>query len=161
MNCEVCKVNKALVHITEIEQGIIREIHVCPSCAESGGLNKISHGLVQISFTTFPKEYSKIKCNICNSTLIDLSKKRLLGCSNDYTLFRKLFATIIEKIHGAKRHKGKRPAVLTSRTHNILVQIKELELQLKEAIKKEEFEKAAKIRDKIKELKNSLEKDEK
>ncbi len=160
MSCEICKVNKAIIHITEIENGIVKEIHLCQECAESGEASKLSQGFVQFGFSSIPKEIAKIKCNFCGSTLVDISKKRLLGCYNDYNVFRKFLVPIIEKIHSAKRHTGKIPIDRGGKNYNILVQIKELEIQLKEAIKKEEFEKAAEIRDKIKELKDLSEKNE-
>ncbi|MFN7181521.1 MAG: UvrB/UvrC motif-containing protein, partial [Planctomycetota bacterium] len=78
-----------------------------------------------------------------------------------YTVFRQVLFPIIEKIHSAKKHKGKRPATSEKMSFNIAIQIKELEIQLKEAIKKEEYEKAAKIRDKIRELQKLLESNEK
>lgn len=160
MNCEICKVNKAIIHVTEIENGNFKEFHICQQCAENNEISKLGEGFVQLTVGPFPKELSKLKCNFCGSSLLDLSKKRLLGCANDYEIFRKIIVPIVEKVHSAKRHKGKRPVSLGGRVHNTLQQVKELELQLKELIRKEEYEKAAKVRDKINELKSILEKDE-
>lgn len=160
MNCEICKVNKAIIHITEIEKGTFKEFHICQQCAENSEVNKTSEGFIQFTVGPFPKELTRLKCNFCGSSLLDLSKKRLLGCANDYDIFRKLIVPIVEKIHSAKKHNGKKPISLGGKIHNTLQQIKELEIQLKECIKKEEYEKAAKIRDKINELNSLIQKQE-
>ncbi len=159
MNCEICKVNKAIIHITEIENGNYKEIHLCQQCAENNEISKVGEGFVQFMVGPISKDISKLKCNFCGSTLLDLSKKRLLGCPNDYEIFRSVIVPIIEKVHSTKRHKGKKPISLGGKVHNTLQQIKELEIQLKELVEKEEYEKAAKIRDKIKELNSILKKE--
>ncbi|MFN7182230.1 MAG: excinuclease, partial [Planctomycetota bacterium] len=84
MKCEICKVNRAIIHVTEIENGVVKEIHLCQECAEKNELSQSSQGFVKISFGSVPKELVKIKCNFCNFTLTDLTKKHLLGCENDY-----------------------------------------------------------------------------
>lgn len=160
MNCEICKVNKAIIHITEIENGTYKEFHICQQCAENKEFEKVGEGFGPVPTAAYPKELSKLKCNFCGSTLYDISKKRLLGCANDYEVFKKILIPIIEKIHSAKKHKGKKPVAMGGKIHNLSQQIKELELQLKEAVKKEEYEKAAKIRDKINELNALLKKEQ-
>jgi protein arginine kinase activator len=74
-----------------------------------------------------------------------------LGCGDCYTVFGSRLDDLLRKIHGSDYHMGKvpkniEPAIEQSR------HIEALRKELKEAILRENFEGAARIRDKMKKM---------
>jgi protein arginine kinase activator len=76
-----------------------------------------------------------------------------LGCSQCYETFKEGLIPLLKKIHGSTQHAGSSPKKKTKKKRKFSGKIQELKEQLDEAIKKEDFEEAARLRDKIKELK--------
>lgn len=75
-----------------------------------------------------------------------------LGCSECYDAFRGRLIRPLKQIHGACEHIGKVPVREGGQIKNDR-KIKKLETELNAAVMKQEFEKAAKLRDEIKQLK--------
>lgn len=117
-----------------------------------------------------------LKCNECGYTFDDIVNTGRLGCANCYDVFEDRLDPIIRKIQNSNRHIGRIGKILDSRIEkrqekndNKKVENKEessnknnnelenLQLKLKEAIKDERYEEAAKIRDKIKEIEKNQE----
>jgi protein arginine kinase activator len=78
-------------------------------------------------------------------------KSSRVGCSNCYKAFEQKLDPIIKRLHGNVEHHGKVPNRVSS---NISVpnEIEKLKLLLNQSIQKEEYEEAAKIRDRIRSL---------
>ncbi|MFQ6617713.1 MAG: UvrB/UvrC motif-containing protein [Fidelibacterota bacterium] len=102
------------------------------------------------SFDSSPEE--KI-CAQCGTTIDDIESGELLGCPECYTTFESHLKVILRRIHGGHKHEGIFPLSVYSRDS-----IKRLESDLKEAVAAEEFEKAARIRDLIKKIKERFDK---
>jgi protein arginine kinase activator len=88
-----------------------------------------------------------VSCSVCGMTYEEFKNKGQLGCENCYTAFKQL-DTIIKNMHGSNKHMGKIP----NRGQKDLIVKRELEnlkKKLSEAIKIEEYEDAARIRDEI------------
>lgn len=117
-----------------------------------------------------------LKCNDCGYTFDDIVNTGRLGCANCYDVFEDRLDPIIRKIQNSNRHIGRIGKILDSKiekrqekTDNKNVDNKEklvnkennelenLQLELKEAIKDERYEEAAKIRDRIKEIEKNQE----
>ena len=95
-----------------------------------------------------PKEDVKT-CPGCGYTVYDITKTGRLGCGACYEHFKYEMLPIIEAYHKASKHQGKGPKSVP------LVEKPTLDLlekELKDAIKKENYEEAAKLRDLIKKL---------
>lgn len=167
MLCDICGKNKATVHLTEIVDDQMTELHLCESCAKKKsiemeqqfGLADLLAGLTDLGAHTAEKEMLELKCPQCNLTYNNFRKIGRFGCSRCYDSFRKYLVPLFKKIHGSSQHFGKSPKRLAAgkipKTTRITKQASELELlrlKLQEAVKREEFEEAAKIRDKIREL---------
>jgi len=84
-------------------------------------------------------------------TYYDFQKKGRLGCGKCYGTFQKKLAELLKKIHGSDRHVGKTP-YKEEKPRKGAEDLERLRGELEELIKKEEFEKAAVLRDRIKEL---------
>ncbi len=165
MLCDICHKIEATVHLTEIVDGQITELHLCEHCAKQKsmqmeqqfGLSDLLAGLVDFGKGVEEKEDLKQKCPNCKLTYREFKKIGRLGCSQCYTTFKRYLEPLLKSIHGANQHLGKMPLGCGLKVKS-LSQVKEknsledLKNKLQAAISKEEFEKAAVIRDQIKDL---------
>ena len=163
MQCENCKNKPATIHLTEIVSGHREEKHLCQSCAEEEGitiktqvsLNELLNSLLAAQgdeAEVNSNEYGQLKCPHCGITLEQFRRQAVLGCPNDYKVFREVLAPVIAKAHdGNTAHRGKVPTDASEVIKN-RSKLLELERQLNEAVAKEDYEVAAKFRDKIKQL---------
>jgi protein arginine kinase activator len=166
MLCQICQKNAATVHITELVQDgtaegqpALEERHICDRCAErskvpSAGvsLNKSQAvwDMLKESARRARRE-SALSCPDCGMTLAEFRSKGRLGCPRDYEVFREHLDPLILRIHNADKHRGRLPGQDASqRDRN--AQLTTLRAQLEEAIRKEAYESAARLRDEIQEL---------
>ncbi len=156
MLCDICHKNIATIHLTEIINDKVVELHICQECAKlkteelKSQLN-ISDFLMGLVKEEKPKEKFILKCPRCGLTFNEFRKKGKLGCKVCYEIFRERLIPLFRKIHGSVEHCGKIPPTLEKKVI-LEKRIKELKRRLERAIKLEEYEEAAKIRDQIKEL---------
>jgi protein arginine kinase activator len=159
MVCDICGKNPATVHLTEIIDEQMTELHLCEECARAKsvemeqqfGLADLLAGLSEFGKTVEDKELVKIKCSQCGLTYENFRKGGRLGCSECYSAFKKYLAPLLKKIHGSNQHLGKTPLKLVKVTKP-KSELQELKDKLQKAIQTEEFEEAAKLRDKIRDL---------
>jgi protein arginine kinase activator len=160
MLCDNCHENEASIHYTELIDNKLIELHLCTSCAQKKGFGAFSStcslanfisGLTEIdSQRTSLKETQEV-CNFCGMSYNDFKRLGLLGCSECYEKFSDEISQLLRKIHGTTHHTGKMPAKLSKLVAS-RKKIMELKEKLKKAVELEEYEKAAKLRDKIKKL---------
>ncbi len=164
MQCEVCQGKEATIHLTEIADGVRTEMHLCEKCAQEQGvgtksyipLNELLSNLLSVGpkgeEPAQPSANEQV-CPHCGYTLDKFQEKAVLGCPNDYEVFEKQLSPLIKKAHdGATCHCGKVPANTPTDSKKQL-EITQLRQQLDEAVRKEDYELAAKLRDKLAEFK--------
>jgi protein arginine kinase activator len=160
MLCENCGIREAAVHITEIVNEKTVEMHLCEICAKEKGvmgtqafsLADLLAGLMDLGVEVTAKEGGLLKsCPSCGMTFEDFKKTGRFGCAQCYETFKESIIPLLQKIHGSMRHFGKAPKKISLAIRED-TELQQLQGRLKEAIEKEEFEEAAKIRDRIKEL---------
>jgi protein arginine kinase activator len=88
----------------------------------------------------------KGSCPSCGWTLEDFRKTSRLGCPNDYDLFSDFVSGVLNRIHGYAQH----PDISADTT------IERLQDEMQEAVSREDYETASRLRDRIKELESSL-----
>lgn len=172
MVCDICGKNPATVHLTEIIDDQMNELHLCEECAhkksaqmeQQFGLSDLLAGLAGFEKQKDEKEGVALKCPNCGMTFKDFKKIGRLGCGECYTAFRSFLGPLLKRIHGSNMHCGKTPvsriAKLTRRkiepreTRTVAGQdtIAELRIRLQKAVEAEAYEEAARLRDRIKEL---------
>lgn len=169
MVCQECGKRPVSVHVVRVENGVKREMHLCEVCAKQK--NEFDFLDPQLALSQFlsgffqqPEEtegqsdqaHEGPRCPSCGLYYSEFSKSSQLGCDQCYEAFLEPLQTVVRRIQPGAAHTGKLPrrrgGILESRR-----QIKRLRLEMKEAVLAEEFEKAAKIRDKIKVLELELE----
>ncbi|MDD5566004.1 MAG: UvrB/UvrC motif-containing protein [Candidatus Omnitrophica bacterium] len=157
MLCDVCGKNPATVHLTEIVDDQMTELHLCEECAKQKsmqmeqqfGLADLLAGLAEFEKPIEEKETLLLKCPNCKLTYKDFKKIGRLGCSECYEAFRKYLSPLLKRIHGSTAHAGKMP-VKIAKTAKRRLDLQDLRTKLQKAIEAEQFEEAAKIRDQIK-----------
>ncbi|MDR1963009.1 MAG: UvrB/UvrC motif-containing protein [Planctomycetaceae bacterium] len=167
MKCQKCE-KAATFHITELTGSKPQEHHLCEEHAReylndsseqndaSAGLTStLSQGMVkQMSANKAAaelKELDQQTCPVCGMSFYDFRSRGRLGCPNDYDCFAKQLDALIINIHGVQEHIGKVPKRTGNDSGRRTFLIK-LRRDLNEAIQYEEYERASKLRDKIKEI---------
>lgn len=173
MLCDRCQKKEATVLYTEIINGIKKEQHLCEECAtdytsfQMGktlinselSLNDLLStllGAYNTSHTMEPGKKPAVICTQCGTTFEEFMQKGKFGCAQCYRSFHDELSKTLKGIQGSVTHTGKRPKGYISTTNRILKDLTETErlgLKLQEAIEKEEFEEAARLRDVIRQLK--------
>jgi protein arginine kinase activator len=163
MLCQACKERTATIHLTEITNGHRVETHLCQQCAQQQGLavkaqiplNELLSTLLSVqpqAAETSEAEQAYIpdkSCPECGMTLKRFAKESLLGCPFDYKVFEKELLPLIERSHNGKsRHCGKIPNRIPSEQRRDIA-LRQLRKQLDDAVKNEDYEKAAQLRDEI------------
>lgn len=86
----------------------------------------------------------------------EFSNNGKIGCHDCYDAFFDNLMPVVKRIHGNSRHVGKIPNRGGGELR-IKSEIEKLKSELNTAIKEQEFEHAAELRDKIKDLENGKE----
>lgn len=169
MKCQKCGVNEATTHVKTITNGEYAEYDLCPSCAKKMGYtnffadmeNEFSNLLGSFFGNALPARSQATRCENCGSTYTEISKTGQVGCPECYSIFADELFPSITRLHGNTTHCGKIPHRLeymqteeksTAPKQSEAAQTDALRAQLEQAVKEQNFEKAAELRDKIKEL---------
>jgi protein arginine kinase activator len=158
MKCDNCN-KTATVHLTEIKHGKKIEKHLCEQCAaQNEGLPVKSHTPINELLTNFVMAHSGLTkevghaCDNCGITWAEFRQGGLFGCANDYQVFEKDLTPLLQRAHeGATHHVGKVP---TRRGGSGVPMKRQIDLtklrkELAKAVEAEDYERAAKLRDQI------------
>jgi protein arginine kinase activator len=166
MLCENCGKREATVHQTVITNGQKQESHLCEVCArEASPLPTFSFPNLSIQqlLSSFlgqdpfggpavkPPLQAEPTCRYCGMTYSQFAQSGVLGCSKCYEELEPQLLPLIKRIQGTTNHGGKVP----KRTGGIARKRRELEAlrrQLEAAIKNEQYEEAARLRDQMKQM---------
>lgn len=160
------------MQLTQIVNGQITELVLCESCARNKGL--FDPQSLSFAEQFFPEEFKKkvedivkelaggrialseqaqkgnstdalVRCPVCDFTLETYRRTGRLGCPDCYNIFARELAE--EKALVADN-----VAEPAQSTESPALTLKKLEQQLQQAIEKEDYETAAQLRDRIREL---------
>lgn len=188
MLCDNCNKNEATIHYTEVINGVKSEHHLCSECMQEldNGregefpFSRLIRGILSSHFAGNGQGLnpaSQIKCSKCGMTYDEFTRIGKFGCAECYGVFGPLIMDNIKKIQGSSTHTGKKyrnqqeneqeteillstpagrqPVKKNSEEDRIL----QLDGQLKAALKVEDYDEAARLRDEIKLLKERVGKD--
>ena len=174
MLCERCGNHEASVHLTRIINGEKEEMHLCEECArKSSQMNSddnnlsfqsllsgiLNHDFSNDESSDFKNNKSnKLICPNCGMSYQEFTKKGVFGCEECYNVFEDKLDELFKRIHGNIRHKGKYPLSFKQKI-KAKTEIADLKKEMQFAVEKEDFEKAAEIRDKIHAIKEDMEED--
>jgi len=113
----VCGKKEATIHLTEIVNGQVTEIHLCELCSKDHGADfKQFLAPLQAGLPDLAGMFSKamglapgqdMKCLSCGMTMRDFEKAGRLGCAGCYETFSPYLLPLIKRIHRHDQHQGK------------------------------------------------------
>ena len=160
--CDKCGAENANTHVKTIINGEFREYDLCSACAHKLGYSnpfadmesEFSHMLGSFFGNVLPARTQSTRCEFCGSTYAEIANTGQVGCAHCYELFADRLNPSIVRIHGNAAHCGKHSkAAAQAREEHAETKeekLRRLQSQLDEAIKQQEFERAAELRDEIK-----------
>jgi protein arginine kinase activator len=166
MLCDECREKNAVVFLKLAVNNKVKELHLCPACAAKKGMGfGLETGAFNISdivgnmsgyFKDFlPPEKKTLRCGACGLKYSEFKESGRLGCPECYAGFEAQLTELMSRIHGSSQHTGRAyrggPALKLSKAETAR-RLKELRAALAEAVTKEDFEGAARLRDNIKEV---------
>lgn len=168
MKCQKCGKNQATTHIKTVTNGEYAQYELCSQCAKEMGYtnifsdmeNEFSSFLGSFFGNALPARSQATRCESCGSTYNEIAKTGHVGCANCYDIFGDQLMPSIRRMHGNTTHCGKVPhSIEYTQVKDVTVEeipektdVEVLKEQLQKAIKDQNFEKAAELRDKIKEM---------
>lgn len=154
-DCEFCG-GPAQLQFTEVVGGAKKSVPVCADCARKRGIVgqpppptgptvaptaisiEVTSAVDPGSMPTAPR-----RCPGCNTSLVEIRKSGRVGCPACYTAFREHLEPLLQRVHGATRHvDGEAP-------NDPSEDLTHLGAALRRAIAEEDFEAAARLRDRI------------
>lgn len=165
MLCERCQKREAQVHIKHMQNGAVVEYHLCHQCAQimsqEGALPEVPK---EFPFENFLGNLLPFKtqkqaepfrkdqlvsgtCPCCGLGYEEFTRTGKFGCATCYETFRPGVRQLLRRIHGSDIHRGARPSEKVSRQS--ADDIETLRKLLREAVEREEYERAAALRDRI------------
>jgi protein arginine kinase activator len=160
MLCDECREHDASVHLTKLVRGEVAQEHLCAQCAAARGitttvttpksvLGEFLHAVQQQEVTDASES---TRCSFCNMTLKDFRTSGRLGCAQCYTAFEGRLRELLLRVHRHSQHQGRRYMPPASHILEQATTVGELRDRLQRAIFNEEFELAASLRDKLKDV---------
>jgi protein arginine kinase activator len=154
MICQRCN-SEASVHLTESVQGKRRDLHLCTRCARKAGLalpesppnlalDAVVQSLIVAHVGELVGELAELRCPDCGIKFMEFRAGGRLGCPQDYRVFARGLLPLVQRAHGATRHVGKAARPRPGAIHRL-----RLRSQLREAVSREDYEAAARIRDQL------------
>jgi protein arginine kinase activator len=160
MVCDQCRERDAVVHLTQIVEGAVSQVHLCEKCSAERGIETSAtvpkHPLgdflqaVQQQASQLPGDAAR--CAYCGTSLRDFRASGRLGCAHCYGAFEQSLRELLRRVHGATRHEGWRYESADPDLLQRDLTLQELRRKLEQAVQAEEFESAAALRDQIRGL---------
>ena len=171
MVCNLCGTQEATIHLTEIVNNQMVEIHLCEACAQEKGTDFKTHfnvgdllaGLTEIGKATAKTTEKRFagRCPECSMTYEEFGKNGRLACAFCYEAFAKMLLPLIKRVQRSTQHVGKKPAKVSSPQISFAQDMRLLQDRLRKTVQAEAFEEAAKIRDEIRQMEDKIKKGKK
>ncbi|MBI4544033.1 MAG: UvrB/UvrC motif-containing protein [Gemmatimonadetes bacterium] len=165
MLCDHCGKHEAVLHLTQIVNNQMSTFHLCEKCAAEKGLEP-GVSVANFPLTDFLAQMGKGgpaesaaapgPCSYCGLRLEDFKKTGRFGCSHCYVTFEPHLRSLLRRLHGGTQHVGKvylpPDPTKAERQHRLAG----LKRKLEKAVESEDFERAAQLRDQIREAEARL-----
>jgi len=169
MKCDRCE-RPAVVHELTVRNGVKSEVHLCEECARDLGIVVPANQPIEQILTQFvvgegaagpaggppaktrsPRPRGR-RCETCGMGLTEFRRTGILGCPDCYTAFGDALAGVIERAQaGGTSHVGKAPRRTGGSIDRQLL-VRRLLTDLEAAVSAEQFERAAELRDRLRDL---------
>ena len=158
MKCDLCD-KPAVVHEVTVKNGVKHEVHLCEEHASEAGIALPGHQPIDQLLTQFvvskggkPSKATKKACRTCGMSFAEFRQAGVVGCPDCYEAFADQLGPMIERAqNGGTTHCGKCPRRGgVSIDRQLLIQ--RLVRELDGAVAAEQYEKAAELRDRLREM---------
>ena len=163
MQCQNCHQNEATVHVTQIVDGQVAKFHLCEACAKAKGVElpaqpmdlggmlenlkeQLSHLKEDLES---PRPARAAVCPVCGMTRTEILKKGRMGCDQCYETFASEMLPVVVSLQHCDQHLGKVPRRASERMRHS-VELARWKRELEQAVAGENYELAARLRDRIK-----------
>jgi len=164
MKCEICGLKDAVIHIRQIQKDLVHELHICEECAQEKGLIReedselpianLLSGLLEGKDVTGAADVKDV-CPKCGLKVSEFRKQGKLGCPECFQAFEKDVRAIVSQMAARPRHTGKLPRTLV--VENAASSENDgLREELREAVEQEDYELAARLRDRLREMESNV-----
>jgi len=173
--CENCRERPATIHETLMINGATQATHLCeqclrerahPGCGVVGGFSFPNLSIHQLLSSFLGQDMSggvyaparplqEPRCGSCGMTYSGFADSGRLGCAQCYEDFEPHLSPLIKRIQGTDQHEGKMPkrmGGLARQKHELST----FKRQLAAAVISQQFEEAARLRDRIKQMELDL-----
>jgi protein arginine kinase activator len=113
-----------------------------PESPPNLALDAVVQDLIVANVGELAGELAEMVCPDCGIKYMEFRAGGRLGCPLDYWVFSKGLTPLLQRFHGATRHVGK-----VARHRDGAMDRLRMRTQLREAIAREEYEEAARLRD--------------
>ncbi len=168
MKCQHCQENEATVRVIDLAKGafaeappgeapLSKERIFCDTCAkvlklpgQGGASVKSMVNIVKLLKKSALKarQDSGVTCPRCGMTLNEFRTAGRLGCPHDYEIFAPHMEGLLRRVHNSTRHVGRVPGIDEDALRR-KTRLSDLQAKLEEAIREEQYESAAQLRDEI------------
>ena len=166
MLCQNCGKNQANAHIKKIVNGTANELHLCSECASNLGYGNLVGGfgldlgdligsMFEVNSPRAKAMPTEQRCKSCSASFEDFVQTGKAGCADCYETFYDRLLPSLQRIHGRTVHSGKVPSS-AGKDLKMKKELETLKAELTASIEAQEFEKAATLRDKIKEIERTV-----
>jgi protein arginine kinase activator len=167
LQCEQCDQRPAVVEFIQVIGNVRKHTHLCRECAVEhslegsiGALRAFAQQIFGELFTQAEKRDENFTipekpCSSCGITFQQFLETSLLGCPACYQEFHVALKPILRRIHGGSRIRtsDKEFSVFPPPDSDLLkLQREKLKQELQKALVEENYELAAQIRDKLKQV---------
>lgn len=169
MLCEECGKKDATVRFEQVLNGKRTVTNLCQDCAQKKGLMNVFLQQPTLNLTSLMSALlgsqlttpavtaggEERRCPVCGMSYRDFASAGMLGCSRCYKTFEDRLEPLLRRIHGSDRHVGKAP-VKAGGSAKLRRELEGLKRALSAAVQAEAYEKAAEVRDKIRQIELTL-----
>ncbi len=156
--CDLCRENEASIKVHQMDSGgKVTELAVCTECARQRGLAEVKPAktasvevMAELKAGLKEKDAALV-CSHCGTTLADFKRQGRLGCDYCYIAFREELLPLIRRLHGATQHLGRTTRTGRKDAH-VRLTTDRIRDALSAAIKNEDYEKAAALRDELRKV---------
>jgi protein arginine kinase activator len=148
--CSHCS-KPATIHLTQIINNQIHKVDLCEDCPHKNSVTdteafSLADFLLKPQTMDSPREHAR--CEHCGFAPSNFKKTGRFGCPQCYTSFKGMLRPMLSGMHKGLEHKGKVPEKVISR-YAERDELRALKQALSKAIEAENYEEAAKLRDRL------------
>jgi protein arginine kinase activator len=161
--CDLCGKNEATMRVSQLDKdGNASEIAVCAECARERGLSQVE--VLKVSAASLLEELKgrveggdkRAVCSRCGLSFADFKRLGRFGCAGCYSAFREELVPILRRLHGAVQHVGKTTSAGRKYAQEKM-EVERLREELRKAIAGEDYERAAALRDQLRQAGHEVE----